>query len=577
MINRYYQQELAHLRDLAVEFSKAHPALAPLLSGPSQDPDVERLLEGTAFLTGMLRQKLDDEFPEVIHGLTQLIFPHYLRPIPSTTIVTFEPKAGLRETLKIPSGVTLASIPVDGTSCLFRTCYDVEMHPLRLVNAQFLEQPGRSSSICLSFALNGLRLSEWKADSLRIYLGQSLPEAANLYRMLSLHVRTIFLASSGKGRGVELPPSALKPVGFSRDEGLFPYPPQSYPGYRILQEYFFLPEKFLFFDITGLDQWTNRGEESSFSITFNLDYAPSPAPQVSAEHFFLFATPAINIFPADAEPILLDHRLPEYRIRPGEKPFTHYKVYSVERVTGIVQGTVKRREYAPFDLYRRRGEPSPVYYSNRKLSAVSPEDEISISVAYPPGEQLEASEILSINLLCTNGSLPESLHIGDIAKPTSTSPELCTFRNIIPPTAQALAPIGKNLLWNFLSLFSLNLLSIMNTENLRALLSLYLFAGTRNHAVVAANEKQIEGVKDLRLTSGSRVASGLVIRGREIVLTLNRDHFAGDGIMYLFGSVLDHFLGSYANINCYTRLKVIDEIDKKSWEWPARLGDRPLI
>jgi type VI secretion system protein ImpG len=117
----------------------------------------------------------------------------------------------------------------------------------------------------------------------------------------------------------------------------------------------------------------------------------------------------------------------------------------------------------------------------------------------------------------------------------------------------------------------------MNAENLRALLSLYLFAGTRNHAVVAANEKQIEGVKDLRLTSGSRVASGLVIRGREIVLTLNRDHFAGDGVMYLFGSVLDHFLGSYANINCYTRLKVTDEIDKKSWEWPARLGDRPLI
>ncbi|MEE9556699.1 MAG: type VI secretion system baseplate subunit TssF, partial [Candidatus Adiutricales bacterium] len=84
---RHYQQELQNLKELAVEFSKAHPALAPMLSGQTQDPDVERLLEGVAFLTGMLREKLEDEFPEIIHGLLDLIFPHYLRPAPSTTMI----------------------------------------------------------------------------------------------------------------------------------------------------------------------------------------------------------------------------------------------------------------------------------------------------------------------------------------------------------------------------------------------------------------------------------------------------------------------------------------------------------
>ena len=64
MFNKYYQEELQNLRELAVEFSKVHPALAPMLSGPSTDPDVERLLEGVAFLTGLLRGKLDDDFPE---------------------------------------------------------------------------------------------------------------------------------------------------------------------------------------------------------------------------------------------------------------------------------------------------------------------------------------------------------------------------------------------------------------------------------------------------------------------------------------------------------------------------------
>ena len=32
-------------------------------------PDVERLLEGVAFLNGLTRQKLDDEFPELLQEL----------------------------------------------------------------------------------------------------------------------------------------------------------------------------------------------------------------------------------------------------------------------------------------------------------------------------------------------------------------------------------------------------------------------------------------------------------------------------------------------------------------------------
>ena len=100
MFNRYFQQELSYLKELGKEFSKAHPAVAPMLSGTSADPDVERLLEGVAFLTGLLRHKLDDEFPEIVHELIQLIWPHYLRPLPCATIVAFRPKPALKKFLK---------------------------------------------------------------------------------------------------------------------------------------------------------------------------------------------------------------------------------------------------------------------------------------------------------------------------------------------------------------------------------------------------------------------------------------------------------------------------------------------
>ena len=90
MFNKYYQDELTYLRELGREFAAAYPAIAPMLAERG-DPDVERLLEGVAFLTGKIRQKLDDELPEVIHSIAALLFPHYLRQIPATSVIEFTP------------------------------------------------------------------------------------------------------------------------------------------------------------------------------------------------------------------------------------------------------------------------------------------------------------------------------------------------------------------------------------------------------------------------------------------------------------------------------------------------------
>src|SRR5688500_2672839 len=111
MFPKYFQDELSNLRQLGADFSQAHPALAPMLSGPQADPDVERLLEGTAFLTALIRQKLDDEFPEIVHDLLDIVAPHYLNPIPASTILSFQPKATVRDSMTLPAGIACASVP----------------------------------------------------------------------------------------------------------------------------------------------------------------------------------------------------------------------------------------------------------------------------------------------------------------------------------------------------------------------------------------------------------------------------------------------------------------------------------
>ena len=67
------------------------------------------------------------------------------------------------------------------------------------------------------------------------------------------------------------------------------------------------------------------------------------------------------------------------------------------------------------------------------------------------------------------------------------------------------------------------------------------------------------------------------MRGQEIKLKMHQDHFASQGDLFLFSSILDYFLGCYSSINTYTRLIIEDVLKGDTYQWPARLGDRPLI
>ena len=155
MFNKYYQDELTYLRELGREFAAAYPAIAPMLAERG-DPDVERLLEGVAFLTGKIRQKLDDELPEVIHSVAALLFPHYLRQIPATSVIEFTPLPNVvREKLTVARMAEVGSVPVDGVFCRFRTTQDVELVLEFEITAQLNLPDGRRQTLRFATAVDG--------------------------------------------------------------------------------------------------------------------------------------------------------------------------------------------------------------------------------------------------------------------------------------------------------------------------------------------------------------------------------------------------------------------------------------
>src|ERR1700691_1775906 len=152
----YYEDELNYLRQLGAEFGQKYPKIAGrLILEPDKcdDPHVERLLEAFAFLAARVHLKIDDEFPEITEALLSILYPHYMRPIPSMSVAEFHvdstqvpPETGM----KVDRGSSLRSRPLQGVPCKFRTCYDVTLWTLSGAEAEWpapdrLKPPIKSS------------------------------------------------------------------------------------------------------------------------------------------------------------------------------------------------------------------------------------------------------------------------------------------------------------------------------------------------------------------------------------------------------------------------------------------------
>jgi type VI secretion system protein ImpG len=586
--NPYYQEELEFLRELGREFARENPTLAPMLAETGADPDVERVLEGTAFLTGLIRQRLDDDLPELTQTLLEMLWPHYLRPVPSLAIVEFshpqKPKVGATQLL--PRGETeIESVPVDGTPCRFRTCYDVALHPLRLAEAR-LEAAGRGALRLRFELLGGAKPEAVALERLRLHLHGDLPASSLLWLWLVRHVRgvEIEVPEPGKrGRKVALPehPSPIAPGGFDASEELFPYPRRSFPGYRLLQEYFALPQKFLFVDVSGIPNLKALGVQTGFDLVFHFRERPPDALRVETEHVRLHCTPAVNLRPMSADPISVMPERRSYLLRPADPSPGSFEVYSVDRVVGLPQGRVERREYDAFYSFRHglAADRDAVYYKLSRRPAVGrPNSDSYLSfVSVDEKSALPDTETVSVDLTCTNRTLCEGLRPGDLRVHTDRSPQFAEFRNLGPPTRSVLPPLEGVAHWGLISHLAQNLRGLASLEGLRNALRLYHFHALYDRQAARTLDLRLAAIAGLDSVREERLFRGSPLRGVHTTLTLDEEGFASEGEMLLFASVLEEYFALYVSLNSFSHLSVRGARHSEVYEWSPRLGRQIIL
>jgi type VI secretion system protein ImpG len=608
----YYERELTYLRQMGGEFARKYPRVAGrllLTEDNCEDPHVERLLEGFAFMAARVHRRIDDDFPQLCEALLNLLYPSYLRPIPAMTIVECiaDPALGKKTAgMTLPRGTQMASkSTVDKLAVRFRTSYDVDLWPFRVSEAEWRQPerlPGqpRASTGQQAVAAARLRLTclpdvsfdGLPIQKLRLYLAGDAAVVYPLYELMAQNCIEIQVHELGRSkRTLLLGPEYLKPVGFDPEESVLPFNRRSMDGYRLMQEYFTLPEKFLFFDLEGLDQLAGSDFGSEVDIILLFSRFERPERQqvleqgVNDRTFRLSCTPAVNLFSQTAEPILLSQQRSSYIIVPDQRQAEAMEIYSIDDVVCSNPLMRETTRLEPIHSYRHqtRTESNIAYWSaTRKMNELGERQPsaMHISVVDVNGRITNPqADVLTVKCTCTNFDLPSRVTFGapggDFEVPGFAAAKQIT--SLRRPTRSYDAPDGQGQLWRLVSHLSLNYLSL--SEDGRGALQEIL----RLHNFTDFNylENQIGALTRMAVSPHfAMVVSDYGLspaRGMAVEMELDEQQFTGASA-YLFASVVDRFLAGYASINSFTQLTARTNLRKEPMNtWPPRSGNQVLL
>ena len=614
----YYNRELRFIREMGGEFARAYPKIAGRLGLDSfecADPYVERLLEGFAFLAARVQLKLDAEFPRFTQHLLECVYPNFLAPVPSMTVLQFQPdlnEGALAEGFFIPRDTGVKSVLGRGerTACEYRTAHDVTLWPLQLADARYLHGSAltnagggipKAAAAALVFRLRataGLTFDKLAMDRLPIFLRGSDELRMRVYEQVIGHTLGLVVQPAGPEPAwrEHLGKGCVRQVGFDDAHALLPRSPRSFQGYRLLQEYFAFADRFLFVELTGLASGVRRHQGNELELVVLLDrHDQALEDSFDAELFALFCSPAINLFPKRSDRIHLSDRADEYHVVMDRTRPMDYEVHSVLGVSGYGMGVEPEQTFQPFyapqewlsgrehrAFYSLHREPRVLSMEQRRVGSRSSYIGSEVFIALVDGDEAPyRSDLrqLGISALCTNRDLPLSLSlgVGETDFTMATGAPVQAIRAVLTPTRPRPAFPEGDTAWRLVSHLSLNYLSLCDNSPeegaaaLRELLELYA------NAADPAIQAQIKGVRSVRSRPDTDRLPGpgpaFFARGLVLTLELDKASFEGSG-MFLFSAVMEQFFAKYVAINSWTKTVVRTNDGDEVTQWPTRIGRR---
>ena len=586
----YYERELGLFRQYTREFASRYPKAAGrlLIAGDTcEDPHIERLIQSVALLTARVAKRLDDAYPQFTHSLLDTLYPHYLRPFPSCSIVRIAadeaPDGGqLAQLVHVARGTVLRSQPVQGVACKFTSTYDVTLAPLAISRLHFspiinappgLRLPaGASALLSIQFTSSSAQyhLDQPGFSSLRLFADGEPSVRAALLDALFLRGAGAYVALDEHSPWLAVDGTPLAPAGYAQDDALIHVSARSHPALRLLSEYFAFPEKFHFIDIA----WSRLAallpkQCRQFTLHLPLQGMRSDShvarllSGVSRDNLLLGCTPVVNLFARSGVPIRLTHTEPDYALLADATHAFAYDIHGIEAVTLVRKDEAGERLSTFLPLYASlQGEQAEhgQYWLARRdetVAAISPGHEMRLSLIDPqfsPGSA--ACATASTQLLCSNRDLPTQLHYGlpggDLL--AEDVPDGIPARFLRKPTPSMRFLTDTH--WRLIAHLSLNYSGLTQSGlgEFQKMLSLYDLPRS------PTTQRLIQGIVTLEHGSTRAwmptVPFPTLMPGIAIRLGIDEQAFVGISI-YIFAQVLQRYFALNSQLNCFSQLTLL--------------------
>lgn len=587
-----YRDELVWLRRMGSRFARKYPRLAKrleLTEGPSPDPHVERLIEGVAFLIARLQHNLESELPDITAGLLAMLYPHFFQPVPSMAIAQMKPAkggAGMTTKLDMPRHLQLyCNTAFEQRTCRWRTAYPVELWPIEVTEAAW-ENPAKypfmgPTSKVFSDVRAVLRLHlrsntepfhNLAMPSLRFFLSGEPRVTGALYELLTtrLHGVVSYDPKRAPGRNDTPKRGTVAPVGFGLDEVVLPTAPQGLRGYALLQEYFAIPQKFLFVDVSGFH---THFVEQDLEVLICFRTSPRRKINISPDTFKLGCTPVINLFEKISEPIYVEGDTYEYLLNPDARWERTTELHTIQTMKSSIKDDGTRLEPL-YGLGHRSDEGVTYYDVRRRISRTDGMPGTDVWVTFVDAKlsrTLPESDIIRARITCTNRDLAQAVDEGETLH-VEDGPH-AEVSLLTRPTKQLSPPTQGETLWQLVSHLALSHIGLPDgpgaVEALQEQLRLYDF--TTEDPI----EPQLQAIEDVSRETVALRADDASWRGfvrvQRITVTLNEDRFQGITPI-LLGHVLHNYFGLHASVNVFTQLALVSRQRDGVWKlWPPMI------
>ncbi|MDC9580356.1 type VI secretion system baseplate subunit TssF [Xenorhabdus sp. PR6a] len=555
-----YLQELIYLRELAQQVALTSPHLTGFLDTP-RDPDIERLFEAFALLVSNLRDKLEDDFPEITHGILSRIWPLALSPIPPTTIMQFYPTDGEHQgTADIPAG-TPVSAEVNGQLLTFKTCRPLHIEPL-IVRDRAVNKTGTHSEIVLTLCQTGAASSVWQSGPLTFFLGTDSERAAQLSLWLDNHICEMSLRTQGEHRKLR-----DFPYGWHNlfDTPILPTENRTYTGLQLLLEYDALPQlyNFMTVDIRDSCREVPLNADGTFELVFRFE-GELPLDHVD-DAFTLGCVPAIHLETLTSLPLPLSEEEDRYPLPLAESvQLFRLRDIQVARQPDEGQPRGAPYRYLPIDQFTpsapwlaEEGEPGTFYYllqSERDLLGRLTYRLHFFDLAGKPAERLP--------LLTVTGNFwgyyeqAMTLGAGTITVTQEGSPAHLSVHNMIPVLTDYPPLLQGNAGWPLLSSLASPPVLLFATDSLKNVLRLFDPYADLNRPLSRQIHQHIDGIVHVEERLTDRLKRGKPVRGHLVSITLNPDCYRNQGEMYRFCRLIHEAMACFVNQSTFVRLEV---------------------